>query len=251
MEAVHKLAVKYSFSVIEDASHAVGGTYKGEPVGNCRFSDITIFSFHPVKIITTGEGGMALTNDRHLANSMARLRTHGITRDAAEMQSTPTGPWYYEQLDLGYNYRLTDIAAALGLSQFQRIDDFISRRNEIARNYDRQFAGTPVKIPWQHPDSYSAFHLYIARVDFASRKVTQKDAIDAMHSKGIMVNIHYIPVYRQPYYQKFGYSIADYPESEKYYAEAMSLPMYPDLNADEQSFVVRTLLEAIGKAPEN
>lgn len=251
MEAIHVLARKYSFSVIEDASHAVGGTYKDQPVGNCRFSDITVLSFHPVKIITTGEGGMALTNDKPLARSMARLRTHGITRDVTEMQSTPTGPWYYEQIDLGYNYRLTDVAAALGISQFQRIGEFVSRRHEIANSYDHQFANSSVKRPWQHPDSYSAFHLYIALVDFASRNTTQKEVFGKLHAKGILANLHYIPVYRQPYYQQFGYSTADYPEAEKYYAEAISLPMYPELSADEQSLVVRTLLSAIGEAPGN
>ena len=228
MAAIHDLAKIYGFSIIEDASHAVGGSYKGEPVGNCRFSDITIFSFHPVKIITTGEGGMALTNDKSLANTMARWRTHGITRDATKMQSTAVGPWYYEQLDLGYNYRLTDVAAVLGISQFQRIDEFVSRRHEIANMYSKIFANTSVKRPWQHPDSHSAFHLYIVRVDFASRHTTQKDVFDELHANGVMANLHYIPVYRQPYYRHFGYSSADYPESEKYYSEAISLPMYFD-----------------------
>jgi UDP-4-amino-4,6-dideoxy-N-acetyl-beta-L-altrosamine transaminase len=250
MAAIHDLAKIYGFSIIEDASHAVGGTYKGIPVGSCQFSDITVFSFHPVKIITTGEGGMALTNDKSLADSMARLRTHGITRDVAEMQSAPAGSWYYEQLDLGYNYRLTDIAAALGLSQFQRIDEFVSRRHEIANRYSNLFANTSVNRPWQHPDSYSAFHLYIVRIDFGFHRTTQKDVFEELHANGIMANLHYIPVYHQPYYQQFGYSITDYPESEKYYAEAISLPMYPDLSVDEQSFVAKTLLSAIGEVPE-
>lgn len=251
MAAIHELAKEYGFSTIEDASHAVGGTYKGDPVGSCQFSDITVFSFHPVKIITTGEGGMALTNDKLLANTMSRLRTHGITRDATEMQSIPEGSWYYEQLDLGYNYRLTDIAAALGISQSNRIDEFVSRRHEIANTYNDMFANTSVRRPWQHPDSYSAFHLYIARVDFSSLNTTQKDVFGELRAKGIMVNLHYIPVYRQPYYQQFGYSGADYPESEKYYAEAISLPIFPDLNDSEQIFVAQTLLATIGEASEN
>ena len=250
MAAIHELAQKYGFAVIEDASHAVGGTYKGDPVGSCQYSDITVFSFHPVKIITTGEGGMALTNNELLANTMSRLRTHGITRDIAEMQTTSEGPWYYEQLDLGYNYRLTDIAAALGMSQYQRIDEFISKRHEIANAYNDLFANTSIKRPWQLPDSYSAFHLYIARIDFASRNTTQKEVFEKLRAKGIMANLHYIPVYHQPYYQQFGYCSADYPESEKYYAEAISLPIYPDLSTDEQRFVALTLLAAIGEAPE-
>lgn len=251
MAAIHELAKKYEFSIIEDASQAVGGSYQGNPVGSCQFSDITVVSFHPVKTITTGEGGMALTNDKILANTMARLRTHGITREIAEMQAIPDGPWYYEQLDLGYNYRLTDIGAALGMSQSHRIDEFVSRRHEIANAYNDMFANTSILRPWQHPDVYSAFHLYIVRVNFSSCKTTQKKVFEELRGKGILANLHYIPVYCQPYYRQFGYSGADYPESERYYREAISIPIFPDLSVDEQSFVARSLLAAIGEASEN
>lgn len=250
MASIHGLAKKYGFSIIEDASQAVGGSYQGNPVGSCQFSDITVVSFHPVKTITTGEGGMALTNDKFLANTMARLRTHGITREIGEMQAIPDGPWYYEQLDLGYNYRLTDIGAALGMSQSNRIDEFVSRRHEIATAYNNMFANTSIQRPWQHPDAYSAFHLYIVRVNFSSCKTTQKEVFEELRGKGILANLHYIPVYRQPYYRQFGYSVADYPESEKYYREAISISIFPDLSVDEQSFVAKTLLAAIGEASE-
>jgi len=246
MAAIHSLSQRFGFSIIEDASHAVGSTYNGKPTGNCEFSDITVFSFHPVKIITTGEGGMALTNNPELARSMSRLRSHGITRDADEMRQTPDGPWYYEQLELGFNFRMTDIAAGLGISQLQRIDEFVSRRNEIAKAYDSMFANTAVKAPWQSPETYSAFHLYIVRVNFSACGTTQKQVFEDLHANHIQANLHYIPIYRQPYYQQFGYLREDFPESEKYYSEAISLPMYPGLSSADQEFVAQTLLSALG-----
>ena len=246
MAVIHSLSQRFGFSIIEDASHAVGSTYNGKPTGNCEFSDITVFSFHPVKIITTGEGGMALTNSPELARSMSRLRSHGIIRDANEMRQAPDGPWYYEQLELGFNFRMTDIAAGLGISQLQRIDEFVSRRNEIAKAYDSMFANTAVKAPWQSPETYSAFHLYIVRVNFSACGTTQKQVFEDLHANHIQANLHYIPIYRQPYYQQFGYLREDFPESEKYYSEAISLPMYPGLSSADQEFVAQTLLSALG-----
>ena len=246
MAAIHSLSQRFGFSIIEDASHAVGSTYNGKPTGNCEFSDITVFSFHPVKIITTGEGGMALTNNPELARSMSRLRSHGITRDTDEMRQAPDGPWYYEQLELGFNFRMTDIAAGLGISQLQRIDEFVLRRNEIAKAYDSMFANTAVKAPWQSPETYSAFHLYIVRVNFSACGTTQKQVFEDLHANHIQANLHYIPIYRQPYYQQFGYLRENFPESEKYYSEAISLPMYPGLSSADQRFVAQTLLSALG-----
>ena len=246
MAVIHSLSQRFGFSIIEDASHAVGSTYNGKPTGNCEFSDITVFSFHPVKIITTGEGGMALTNSPELARSMSRLRSHGIIRDANEMRQAPDGPWYYEQLELGFNFRMTDIAAGLGISQLQRIDEFVSRRNEIAKAYDSMFANTAVKAPWQSPETYSAFHLYIVRVNFSACGTTQKQVFEDLHANHIQANLHYIPIYRQPYYQQFGYLRENFPESEKYYSEAISLPMYPGLSSADQRFVAQTLLSALG-----
>ena len=251
MAGIHSLSQRFGFSIIEDASHAVGSTYRGKPTGSCEFSDITVFSFHPVKIITTGEGGMALTNDPELAKSMFRLRSHGITRDAGEMQQEPDGPWYYEQLELGFNFRMTDIAAGLGINQLQRIDEFVSRRNEIAESYDSIFANTAVKAPTRSPDTYSAFHLYIVRVIFSDYGTTQNRVFENLHANQILANLHYIPIYRQPYYRQFGYSRESFPESEKYYSEAISLPMYPGLSAADQEFVAETLLSALGDQPRN
>jgi len=245
MAAIHAAASRYGVRIVEDASHAIGGTYRSEPVGNCRFSDIAVFSFHPVKIVTTGEGGMAMTNDAELAELMRLDRSHGITRDPAELQHDDVGPWYYEQQRLGFNYRMTDICAALGLSQMARIDRFLARRREIAAAYDNAFADLPVVTPWQHPDTLSAWHLYVILLD--RRRVTRshREVFDALRDAGIGVNLHYIPVYRQPYYRALGFGQGHCPNAEAYYAEAISLPMYPDLTGDEQREVVAAVSAAV------
>jgi UDP-4-amino-4,6-dideoxy-N-acetyl-beta-L-altrosamine transaminase len=245
MAAIHALSQKYGFKIIEDASHAIGGKYKGEPVGNCRFSDITVFSFHPVKIITTAEGGMALTNSVEIANRLNLLRSHGITRDAALMTHVADGPWYYQQVALGFNYRMTDIQAALGVSQMIRLSHYVVRRHEIARRYDQLLADLPVTTPWQHPDSYSAFHLYVIRLQLDKIRSTHLQVFEALREKDIMVNVHYIPVHTQPYYQKKGFSQGDYPNAERYYQEAISIPMYPALTSYDQDVVVNALREAL------
>ena len=248
MEGIHALGQQYGFKIIEDASHAIGGRYKGEPIGNCRYSDITVFSFHPVKIITSGEGGMALTDDVQLARRLQLLRSHGITSDAAEMQSRPPQElWNYQQIDLGFNYRMTDIHAALGLSQMQRIDEFVTQRHSIARRYDQMLAGLSVTLPWQHTDSYSACHLYVVRLQFGEIIKTQHEVYEAMHVAGILVNLHYIPVYRQPYYQKAGFEEGYCPQAEQYYSQCMSLPLYPGLTQAQQSHVIETLKSLIVK----
>jgi UDP-4-amino-4,6-dideoxy-N-acetyl-beta-L-altrosamine transaminase len=244
MKAIHALKERYSFGVIEDASHAVGGRYAGAPVGSCAFSDVTVFSFHPVKIVTTAEGGAALTNRPTLANRMRRLRSHGITRDAREMAGGSDGPWYYEQLELGFNYRLTDLQAALGVSQLERVNTFVARRREIAQRYDGMLRALPVVTPWQHPDCESATHLYIVRLDRSRVRRTHRQVFDAMRAASIGVNLHYIPVYRQPYYARLGHTAAGCPEAERYYAEAISLPMFPALTDAEQDRVVAALTEA-------
>ena len=246
MDDIHALSKKYGFRVIEDASHAIGGRYKAEPIGNCRYSDITIFSFHPVKIITTGEGGMALTNDLALADHMVRLRSHGITRDPAEMTHVPDGPWYYQQIELGFNYRMTDIQAALGISQMKRLDELVAKRHELANNYERLLSGCPVTTPAQHVDSYSGLHLYVIRLDLAAMNVSHREVFERLRVAGIGVNLHYIPVYHHPYYARLGCNAADFPEAERYYAEAISLPMYPALTGEQQQEVVKRLTTPIG-----
>ena len=246
MEGIRALGQEYGFKIIEDASHAVGGRYQGEPIGNCRYSDITVFSFHPVKIITSGEGGMALTNDARLARQMQLLRSHGITSDVAEMQPRPPQElWNYQQIDLGFNYRMTDIHAALGLTQMQRINEFVSQRQAIARRYDQMLSGQSVTLPWQHPDSYSACHLYIVRLKLGEIIKTQREVYEAMHLAGILVNLHYIPVYRQPYYQHAGLEEGCCPQAEQYYSQCISLPMYPRLTQVQQSHVIDTLKSLI------
>ena len=238
MQAIYKLSREYGFSIIEDASHAIGGKYLDKPVGNCQYSQITVFSFHPVKIITTGEGGMAVTNDPEIGAKMARLRSHGITRDTQFMTKEPDGPWYYEQLELGYNYRMTDIHAALGLSQFNKLDEFVTERHQIAKRYDSLFKDIDVMAPYQNENNYSAFHLYVIRMRHDKKNISRNEMFNRLRNNGIGVNLHYIPIYRQPYYAKIGYQPADYPESEKYYAEAISLPIFPGLTALQQKEVV-------------
>jgi UDP-4-amino-4,6-dideoxy-N-acetyl-beta-L-altrosamine transaminase len=245
MAAIHALGQKYGFKTIEDASHAIGGQYKGEPIGNGRYSDITVFSFHPVKIITTGEGGMALTNNDELATRLGLLRSHGITRDPALMTQPMDGPWYYQQVALGFNYRMTDMQAALGASQMTRLDDYVKRRHEIAQRYSELLADLPVTLPWQHPDSYSAYHLYVVRLQLDRIQPSHRQVFEALRAKDIMVNLHYIPVHTQPYYQNMGFKIGDFPEAEQYYREAISIPMHVNLTEAEQVFVVNTLREAM------
>jgi UDP-4-amino-4,6-dideoxy-N-acetyl-beta-L-altrosamine transaminase len=245
MAGIHALSRQYGFKIIEDASHAIGGKYRDEPIGNGRYSDITVFSFHPVKIITTGEGGMAVTRDRTLAKRMQRLRSHGITREAADMTRPPDGPWYYQQIDLGFNYRMTDLQAALGVSQMQRLDEFVARRHLLAQRYDKLLAGWPVRTPWQHPEGYSGMHLYVIRLKLGEIRKTHREVFEALRAAGIGVNLHYIPVHLQPYYERLGFKAGHCPEAEQYYLEAISLPIYPGLTEEEQDHVVHVLGEAI------
>lgn len=245
MAAIHALGQKYGFKIIEDASHAIGGKYKGESVGNGRYSDITVFSFHPVKIITTAEGGMVLTNSDELAHQMALLRSHGITRDTAHMTHAPDGPWYYQQIDIGFNYRMTELQAALGVSQMQRLDAFVARRHQLAQRYDELLANLPLRTPWQHPDSYSGLHLYVVRLQLDKINKTHRQVFEALREQGIGVNLHYIPVHTQPHYQRMGFKVGDYPQAEQYYAEAISLPMFQTLSGQQQDQVVDALQKVL------
>lgn len=241
MAAIHELSQQFGFNVIEDASHAIGGKYRGEPIGNGRYSDITIFSFHPVKIITTAEGGLAVTNDEKLADRMALFRSHGITRDASKMNQEPDGPWYYQQIDLGFNYRMTDIQAALGLSQLDRLDAYVADRDRLAQRYDELLCKLPVTLPFQHEHSHSALHLYVIRLNLDEIGPTHREVFESLRDRGIGVNLHYIPVHVQPYYRRMGFEVGDFPQAERYYEEAISLPMYPRLSHGDQDEVVRAL----------
>ncbi|TRO15855.1 UDP-4-amino-4,6-dideoxy-N-acetyl-beta-L-altrosamine transaminase [Ectopseudomonas mendocina] len=245
MQAIHALAIRYGFKVIEDASHAIGGKYQGEFIGSCRYSDITVFSFHPVKIITTAEGGMALTNDLELANKMALLRSHGITRDPSLMTHEAEGPWYYQQIDLGFNYRMTELQAALGVSQMDRLDQYVARRHQLAKRYDELLSELPVTTPWQHPDSYSGLHLYVIRLQLNKIGKTHRQVFELLREKGIGVNLHYIPVHSQPYYQAMGFKAGDFPQAESYYSEAISLPMFQTLSDQDQDQVIAVLREVL------
>lgn len=245
MAAIYDLGQRFGFKIIEDASHAVGGKYRNEFIGNCRYSDITVFSFHPVKIITTAEGGMALTNNDALAARMVLLRSHGITRDVSLMTHDSDGPWYYQQIDLGFNYRMTELQAALGVSQMQRLDAYVVRRHELARRYDALLQGLPLVTPWQHPDSYSGLHLYVIRLQLNRINKTHGQVFDALRMHGIGVNLHYIPVHTQPYYEQMGFKKGDFPVAEQYYAEAISLPMYQTLTDAQQDEVVDALKKVL------
>lgn len=245
MHAIHTLAIRYGFAVIEDASHAIGGRYQGEPIGNGRYSDITVFSFHPVKIITTAEGGMALTNRSELAERMALLRSHGITRDPAQMTHEADGPWYYQQVVLGYNYRMTELQAALGVSQMARLDDYVARRHKLAQRYDDALAELSLATPWWHSESYSGLHLYVIRLKLKALSRSHREVFEALRGQGIGVNLHYIPVHMQPYYSELGFAPGDFPEAERYYGEAISLPMFATLGESDQQQVIDAVHEAL------
>ena len=246
MEAIYKLSKEYGFRIIEDASHAIGGGYKNQTIGNCRYSDITVFSFHPVKIITSGEGGMALTNDKYLSNKMQKLRSHGITSQSIEMEERPTNElWNYQQVDLGFNYRMTDIHAALGVSQMSRLSSYVNKRQLIAARYDIELADLPLLTPWQNPSTYSSYHLYPVKLSLGEINKTQKEVYSELQSLGILVNLHYIPVYRQPYYEKKGFHPNYCPNAEDLYRNILSIPIYPSMTEDDQTTVIQTLKKVL------
>lgn len=245
MAKIYELSKIYGFHIIEDASHAIGGQYQGKPIGNCEYSDITVFSFHPVKIITTAEGGLATTNHPKLAENMQLLRSHGITRDSSRMTHKPDGDWYYQQIDLGFNYRMTELQGALGVSQMTQLDTFVARRHQLAKHYDELLSDLPITLPYRNPTNYSGLHLYPIQVKAESGK-TRKQVFDGLREQNIGVNVHYIPVHTQPYYQQMGFKSGDFPNAEAYYAGAISLPLYYDLTEDLQDRVVQALKISLG-----
>lgn len=251
MQAIAKLATEYGFKVIEDASHAIGGRYLEQPIGNCRYSDITVFSFHPVKIITTAEGGAVLTNQQALADKMALLRSHGITRDEAQMQGPSHGGWYYQQIDLGFNYRMTELQAALGVSQMQRLESFVAARHRLAARYNQLLADLPLTLPYQLPETYSGLHLYVIRLKLDELGLSHAEVFSALRAAGIGVNVHYIPVHTQPYYQRMGFELGDFPAAEFYYQQAISLPLFHAMTDAQQDEVVRVLAHILATKVQN
>lgn len=249
MQGIARLAERYGFRVIEDASHGIGGRYRDQPLGNCRYSDMTVFSFHPVKIITTGEGGMVLTNSSALAERLVRLRSHGITSDPQRMVGESHGPWYYQQVELGFNYRMTDIQAALGASQMAMLDEFVARRQYLAKRYQQLLDGLPLTLPRQHPDAFSAFHLYVVRLRLEALDKSRRAILEEMRARGVMAHVHYIPVHTQPYYRARGFAEGDFPETERYYREIMTIPLFSAMSDHEQDQVAEALRETLGIVP--
>lgn len=245
MDKIAMLAKEYGFTVIEDASHGIGGSYKQEKIGSCIYSEMTVFSFHPVKIITTAEGGMVLTNNSELYEKLIQFRSHGITRKPELMTEEAHGPWYYQQIDLGYNYRMTDLQAALGLSQMDRLEEFVTWRHLLAEKYNRELQELPILLPWQHPDTYSAYHLYVICLEKDKITKTHKQVFEELRQAGIGVNLHYIPVHTQPYYRQFGFNWGDFPVSEYYYSTAISIPMYSAMTEAEQDRVIGVVREVL------
>ncbi|RBP49885.1 UDP-4-amino-4,6-dideoxy-N-acetyl-beta-L-altrosamine transaminase [Arenicella xantha] len=246
MERIFELGREYGFKIIEDASHAIGGYYQNRPIGNCRYSDICVFSFHPVKIITTGEGGMALTNDDKLARRMELLRSHGVTREESEMIDQSDGDWFYQQIDLGFNYRMTDLQAALGRSQLNRLSSFVKERRNQALRYEGLLKNSSIQLPFESEHCHSSYHLFVVRLSIDACKGRSK-VFEDMRSANIGVNVHYIPVYKQPYYRRLGF-VDNYCENaELYYSQALTLPLYPSLSIADQERVVQVLEEAVLK----
>ena len=245
MAAIGALSERFGFRVIEDASHAIGGKYQKRYIGDCRYSDITVFSFHPVKIITTAEGGMVTTNSAQISSKLELYRSHGITRDPEKMSNVSDGPWYYEQIDLGFNYRMTELQAALGSSQMERLDEFVSHRHVLATRYDELLCELPLTTPWQAPDNYSGFHLYVIRLRLESLTISRKEVFEKLREFGIAANVHYIPVHTQPYYSNMVFKKGDFPNSEDYYGEAISLPLFQTMTFEQQDAVVHSLKRAL------
>ncbi|MBE8232481.1 MAG: UDP-4-amino-4,6-dideoxy-N-acetyl-beta-L-altrosamine transaminase [Endozoicomonadaceae bacterium] len=241
MDKIHALSIEYGFAIIEDASHAIGGRYKNNPIGNCEYSDITVFSFHPVKIVTTAEGGVATTNSKKIATKLELLRSHGVTRDSSLMRNESHGGWYYEQVDLGFNYRMTEMQAALGVSQMSRLHDFVAKRNELAANYDHLLSNLPLIIPKQINDSYSGRHLYVIRLNLDEISLSQKEVFEQLRKNDIGVNLHYIPVHTQPYYKDLGFTQGQFPIAENYYRDAISIPLFHTMTSEQQIQVVNTI----------
>jgi UDP-4-amino-4,6-dideoxy-N-acetyl-beta-L-altrosamine transaminase len=245
MAAIRALSERYGFRIIEDASHALGARYRGSTIGDCRYSDICVFSFHPVKIITTAEGGLATTTSAELARCMVQLRSHGITRERSELELADAGPWYYEQQRLGFNYRMTDVQAALGSSQLRHLEDWIQRRHVLAKRYDALLAKLPLVLPLRSPDARSALHLYVVLVDPARGRSSRATVFAKLREAGVGVNVHYIPVHTQPDYRRLGFKVGDFPAAESYYARCLSLPLFPELTSDQQDVVVAALANAL------